>query len=109
MINKIPKIDTEYNCFDDGKICESRKYVVKVTEVVPFNKIDKETLNQWKSEVKDCYWLYKEETDFFIKTTNSENEEEVFVRTVDNEWFGIGGIINCGLLDIDGKLTKRLV
>ena len=104
----IPKINRTYNCFDDGKISESRKYEVTIKEIVPFNNIDKETLKYWIEHVKDCYWLYKTETDFFIKTKNCDNEEEIFVRTIDDGWFSIGGFLGCGRLDVDGKLTDTL-
>lgn len=107
----IPKINTTYNCFDDGKISESRLYTVDVKEIIPFAEIDEETLNEWKDKVKQCYWLYEKETDYFIKTENGENGEDgdaVFVRTKNGGWFSIGGFMNSGRLDVDGTLTKLL-
>lgn len=104
----IPKVGLSYNCFDDGKINHSRLYTVIVKKVIPFNKIDKKTLKNWLEEVKQCYWLYAKETDYFIKTENEEKEIEIFVRTIDGSWFSIGGFLNCGRLDIDGKLTNIL-
>jgi len=105
---EIPKIGKTYNCFDDGKIRESRRYEVTVTKIVPFTKIDDETLLEWKIEVEQCYWLYATETDYFIITTDEDNEEEIFVRTKDTGWFGIGGFLNCGRMDVDGSSTKWL-
>lgn len=107
-MEELPIVGSTYNCFDDGKITESRRYEVEVTEVVPFKLIDRETLNLWKKQVKQCYWLYSKETDFFIITNNGEenNSKEVFVRTLNNDWFSIGGFINCGRMDIDGSLAK---
>ena len=107
---KIPELNKTYNCFDDGKISKSRLYEVEVRSIVPFNKIDKKILDIWKAEVKQCYWLYNEKTDFFIITDNGEEDdsEEIFVRTKDNGWFSIGGFIRCGRLDVDGKLTTIL-
>jgi len=99
----IPKLNKEYNCFDDGKVSKTRLYVVEVKEIVPFKDIDEETLSLWKEEVKNCYWLYRKKTDFFIKTTQG-----TFVRTKDNGWFSIGGFLCGGRMDVDGKLTKRL-
>lgn len=104
----IPKIDKIYNCFDDGKIKESRLYKVKIKEIVPFDMIDKDTLAEWNKEVKQCDWLYSKITDYFIKTISSDMDEEIFVRTLDNGWFSIGGFINSGRLDVDGSLTKYL-
>jgi len=104
----LPKINTEYNAFDDGKVSISRRYKVIVKEIRPFEKIDKENLACWEKEVEQCYWLYNKINDFFIKTTDEEGVDEVFVRTVDNGWFSIGGSLNCGRLDVDGRLNDRL-
>lgn len=105
---KIPKVNENYNYFDDGKISPSRKDEVTITEVVEFNKIDKETLKDWEQEVKDYHWLYKKTTDYFIKGKLKDAEEDVvFVRTIKNNgWFSLGWL--AGRLDIDGSLTERL-
>ena len=97
MKAELPKVNQIYNCFDDGKINHSRLYTVNVKEVVSFNKIDNITLKEWKEEVKQCYWLYAEETDYFIKTENGEDGDAVFVRTKDGGWFSIGEFMNRGL------------
>ena len=102
----IPEINKEYDCFDDGKIRESRMYKVTVIEIIPFDKIDNETLIQWKNEAEQCNWLYSAETDFFVKAHNGD-EIEVFVRTLDDGWFSIG-FMNCGQLDVDGSLVSSL-
>ncbi len=99
------EIGKTYNVFDDGKIKESRRYEVKVTEIVKFKDIDKDTLEQWKEEVKECYWLYAKTTDYFIKTWNGD-DTETFVRTKDGGWFSMGFMCS-GRLDTDGSLTKR--
>lgn len=103
---KIPEIGKTYNCFDDGKIRESRLYTVKVEEVISFKDIDSGTLEQWKDEVKQCYWLYKPTTDYFIKTFNGA-DTEVFVRTVNEGWFSMGFMCS-GRLDVDGTLMDIL-
>jgi hypothetical protein len=105
----IPEINKIYNCFDDGKISHSRLYTVEVIEIIPFDKIDEETLNEWKEQVEQCYWLFAKETDYFIKTINGEcGEDAIFVRTLDGGWFSIGMFMNSGRLDIDGSLLKIL-
>ena len=109
-MKEIPKIGKVYNCFDDGKIRESRKYKVTIKEIIPFNKADEKTLKIWKDEGLSCDWLFKE-TDFFIKADSTECEEDpesVFARTKDGGWFGLGAIWNSGILDIDGSLTNWL-
>lgn len=104
----IPEIGKTYNCFDDGKIRHSRLYTVDVKEVISFDKIDNETLNEWKEQVEQCYWLFAKETDYFIKTENGEDGNAIFVRTLDGGWFSIGGFMNSGRLDVDGELTYIL-
>ncbi|MFA7307604.1 MAG: hypothetical protein WC026_13130 [Hyphomicrobium sp.] len=105
------EIGKTYNYFDDGKINESRKIPVLITEIIPFDKIDFETLNLWIEEVEECGWLYAKETDFFVKgtlkITESKKEEIIFVRTkTNNSWFSMGWW--GGILDVDGSLTKLL-
>lgn len=102
----VPQIGKIYNCFDDGKITPSRLYTVEVTEVIKSEEIDVETLEFWREEVNECKWLYASETDFFIKT---KENKEVFVRTLDGGWFGVGNYMDGGRLDIDGELTKIII
>lgn len=103
---KLPIVNKEYNCFDDGKISNSRLYKVVIKEVIPFDKIDEDTLQQWQEEVKQCYWLYEKQTDYFIKAWNGV-DVETFVRTKDKGWFSMG-FLCAGRLDIDGTLTKSV-
>ncbi len=106
---KKPKVGEVYNCFDDGKIKESRKYKVTIAEIVPFDEIDSVNLEQWKQEVKACHWLYAKETDFFILADSEEKGQEgqeVFVRTVEGGWFSIGDWLSSGRLDVDGSLWQ---
>ena len=104
----IPEIGKTYNCFDDGKITEGRLYTVDVVNVIPFDKIDKETLSEWKEQVNECDWLFAKTTDYFIKTENGEDGNAVFARTLNGGWFSIGQFMNSGRLDVNGSLTKRL-
>ena len=107
---KLPEIGKTYNCFDDGKISESRRYEVTITEIIPFNEADEKLLTIWEEEGLPSYWLF-EKTDYFVKFKSTENEEEpngVFARTKDGGWFGLGNWWNSGRLDIDGSLTQRL-
>lgn len=104
----IPEIGKTYNCFDDGKISHSRLYTVDVVDVIPFDKIDIETLDEWKEKVEHCDWLFAKETDCFIKTENGEDGNATFVRTLNGGWFSIGQFMNSGRLDVDGELTTIL-
>lgn len=105
-----PEIGKTYNSFDDGKIKETRRYQVTISKIVPFQEIDSKTLEQWKREVETCHWLYATETDFFIFADSKESgqeEQEVFVRTLDGGWFGIGEWFGSGRLDVDGSLYRK--
>ena len=110
MRETIPVVGKKYHYFDDGKIKVSRRCEVVITEVIPFEKIDEETLNYWKEEVEECDWLYAPKTDFFVKaeTTFSDGSIRtmIFVRTIHNDWFSLGWIGS--RLDIDGSLNDTL-
>lgn len=108
----LPIINQTYDYFDDGKINESRLYKVTIKEIIPFSEIDNETLKDWKKEVEQCYWLYSKETDFFIKgilkLSDDEDEDVVFVRTINHNfgWFSLG--YWGGRLDVDGSLQELM-
>jgi hypothetical protein len=104
-----PVLGQTYNYFDDGKICKSRKETVLITEIIPFNKIDKNILNEWKEEVEERGWLYAKDTDYFVKGVlmSDGNNEVIMVRTLNGGWFGLG-YWYAGRLDIDGSLTAIL-
>lgn len=105
----IPEVGKEYNCFDDGKINKSRLYTVIVKEIIKVKNVDPDILEMWEEEVEQCDWLYAEETDYFIKTDNGDENPEYFVRTVEGEWFSIGGFLNSGLLDVDGEMYNTFI
>ena len=107
----IPIVGKEYNCYDDGKIRPSRHYRIKVEEVIPFDDVDKNSdlFKLWEYEVEQCYWLFKEETDYFIKSSiEDEDECEYFVRTICNGWFSLAHFLGGGLLDYDNSRTESL-
>lgn len=109
-MKEIPKIGQTYNCYDDGKVSESRKYEVTITNVIPFRKANNEILKMWEDISLSCDWLF-DKTDYFVEFNSTENKETpkgVFARTKDGGWFGLGNIWNSGRLDIDGSLTKYL-
>jgi len=87
----VPKVGQTYTCYDDGKITESRRFEVTIEKVVTPDKVDKEILDQWKADKKECDWLYADKTDYFIFSEPFEDEEQqVFVRTVYGKWFSLG-------------------
>ena len=108
----LPEIGKEYHIFDDGKIRESRHYMCKIIEIIPFTECkDQDLLGAWKNEVEECYWLFSPETDYFVKATSSFDDNPLyFVRTLSGGWFSID-YPNWWMgakLDIDGSLFKIL-
>lgn len=108
----LPEIGKEYHIFDDGKIRESRHYICKIVDIIPFEDCkDKKLIKAWENEVKECHWLYSPKTDYFIKTTSSfDNNPLYFVRTSNGGWFSIDypNWWMSAELDIDGSLYKIL-
>lgn len=90
---KLPELYKEYDCYDDGKITESRRYKVKITDIIPFDEADEDLVKAWKIAVKQHDWLLSKETDYFIFAVSYEwwyPQVEIFARTKDGEWFGLG-------------------
>lgn len=98
------KIGESYDCYDDGKVKESRRMIVEITDIIPFGKAATDLINIWKGEVEECDWLYAKTTDFFIKGI-TDLTEVIFVRTLDNGWFSLG--YWGGRLDITNKLKDK--
>lgn len=48
MPSKLPEIGKFYDCYDDGKIHDSRKYLVRITNIIPFSEISSEILKKWE-------------------------------------------------------------
>ena len=104
-----PVLGQTYFYFDDGKIRDSRRDEVLITAVIPFDKIDTETLDMWNDEVKRCDWgLYEKTTDYFVKGILGKDKTElIFVRSKGG-WFSFGSYLWDGRLDVDGSLNARL-
>jgi len=104
------ELNKTYDYFDDGKIKESRRMSVKITEIIPFDEIDEKTLLIWKEEVEECDWLFAKQTDYFVKgdleLIDNKTKSIVFVRTLNVGWFSLGWW--GGRLDIDGSLVRML-
>ena len=125
----IPKIGNSYHFFDDGKISSTRHYIAKCLDIIPFERFNDIIFNDaliydhemgecyisknstlmelWRLNVKDCPFLYAQQTDYAIQMSCPEYDEKdlYFVRTVDKRWFSIN-IQNdwqSGLLDITSE------
>ena len=107
----VPEVGKEYHAFDDGKIRPSRHDIVRIIDVIPFDDEDFATdiRDKWIAEKEECYWLYGEETDYFVKAVDGsrDTEPQWFVRTVDGGWFSLGWFGS--RLDIDGSLYEKMI
>jgi hypothetical protein len=111
-LQPVPEVGKEYHIFDDGKISSSRHYIAKITEVISFDDCSDIDLKEaWCKNVAECYWLFKSQTDYFIKAASDYDENPLyFVRTTDGGWFSID-YPSCWMgarLDIDGELYKSM-
>lgn len=108
-LQSVPEVGKECHTFDDGKISPSRHSIATIIEAIPFSDCqDTELIELWKSEVKECYWLYATETDYFVKAEyEGEDEPYYFVRTADGGWFSLGWFAS--RLDIDGSLYESMI
>lgn len=105
----IPEKGKTYYYFDDGKVTISRRDEVIITDVIPFNDIDEETLFEWREQIYESNHLFAKETDFFVKGTLKDVKEDlIFVRTLNNGWFSFNNYMWDGRLDIDGSINARL-
>ena len=136
----IPLLGYNYHFFDDGKMSPSRHYIATVVDIIPFDKIGTiqyedllgperrekylaelkkgeceegpSLLEVWEDEVHHCDWIYTKETDFIIKCSIPEYDENpiYFARTIDkgngNGWFSMDTVDGwqSGQLDVDCSL-----
>ena len=71
-----------------------------------------EARRAWKGEVKDCNWLYKPKTDYFvIADVRGYDDDVIFCRTKAGAWFSINYpyVWMAGLLDVTGETYKANV
>ena len=95
-----PVLGQTYNYFDDGKIRPSRRMEVVITEIIPFNEIDAETLESWKEEVEECKKDIRNHIDKLkqiksTKITFFSIEEKLFLNKL-NDY--IEGCIDAGTI-----------
>lgn len=104
-MDKLPVIGQMYDCYDDGKIRESRRYKVKITKIIPYKDADETTVSRWMKAVDEGPWLFATCTDYFVFAESYEQKdtitESLFVRTLDGRWFSTGCYFDSGLLIVD--------
>lgn len=111
----VPEVGKEYHIFDDGKLSPSRHFIAKITAVLPFEKVadpESQLYKAWEENIKEAYWLFAQDTDYFVKAESSYDENPLFfVRTTDGGWFSID-YPNCWMgarLDVTGKLYEGML
>lgn len=110
----VPEVGKEYHIFDDGKIRMSRHYIAEVQKLIyPDEAYEMADLYKaWEEQVRECYWLFAQDTDYFVKATSSYDANPLyFVRTVDGGWFSIDypNVWMGARLDIDGNLYNEMM
>lgn len=139
---QIPVIGNKYHFFDDGKIRESRHYIATVLKKITPEQAKDIYMNYqgtdtsvslytiWREEIdshrqgntfkvltsgsmeEGAPWLYAEETDYFIKCSILDYDENDvwFVRTINGEWFSLNTVNTwmAGGLDVSGERFKSL-
>lgn len=117
-LKPVPISGSIYYFFDDGKITKGRRCEVKIVDVIPFDKIDKETFSHWLANVEGMggYSLYDDQTDYFVTATLIDDDGDVlkdddedimltFARSKGG-WFSFGNYLFDGRLDVDGSLNS---
>ena len=111
-LQPVPEVGKEYHIFDDGKVSMGRHYIAEILEVIPFGEASTDLKYAWAEQVKDCYWLYSELCDYFVKAKSDFDSEPLyFVRTTDGGWFSLDypNVWMSARLDIDGSLYKQMI
>lgn len=133
--SSLPIIGQKYHFFDDGKLSLTRHYVATCLDIIPFDKFKETIINNvrfydysvsdvaqigskslydiWIKERQECYWLYDDITDFAIKCSVKDYDDNdlYFVRTKDKSWYSmdIQSSWQCGLLDVNNIAWNKLV
>jgi hypothetical protein len=111
MNNNLPIIGQVYDYFDNGLLMESRRYKVIITDIVPFDKIEKNIREAWEEDLRILPNVFSKTTDYFIKAVifpDGSHIEIVFVRANEErvyKWFSLG--FWGGILDVDGSLLEK--
>lgn len=135
-IKPVPEIGKEYHFWDDGKSSPSRHYICKCERVIPykdakkikftlkeylspytkdaeFKTYDTNLLEVWKKEVKQCNWLYSEDTDYFVEVScpSYDGNRLWAARTKDGGWFtmDIQSSWQGGYVDVTGEKYDRII
>lgn len=122
--DNIPVKGKVYNFYDDGKVSYIRQHKCLITDVIPSNKFGKRDKGSLIYFVYRYYWIFADETDYYVfgKVQGDINEDQLFARTKEGDWYSVGieyygkekqfdikdNSLVGGLLDVTGEFTKEL-
>ena len=130
--DNIPEVGKYYHFWDDGKVSPGRHYICRVEELIPrdiakgievtvpdWDDVHKvnfscqtDLFGHWKNEVEYCNWLYADDTDFFVRISVPQYDDDYLyaVRTKHGGWFtlDIQSSWQGGELDVDGSIYERV-
>lgn len=94
---KLPVRGQVYSYFNEGVRKDSYREEVQIKKIIPFEKIDSCILEMWQKEVEEKYWIFEEETDFFLKGFARDKKKELFFARSRSGWIAIAD--NEGILE----------
>lgn len=94
----LPKMGKMYDCYDDGKLSESRRYKVYIYDILKASDAlkDFDLKRLWQLNIEDHDYLFNVDSPYFIIGISHEQicpKVEVFALTRSNTWFGLGELI----------------
>lgn len=114
----IPVPGKVYDCYDDGKECWSRHYLVKVLGPVRLSELPAGRRREAEGCIEECYWLFasvrSQDILYDSLVLNGDGSKplrgrphELFAGTREGGWFGTGRRWS-GELDVSGEATAWL-
>jgi hypothetical protein len=100
-MRKLPEIGKFYDCYDDGKIHDSRKYLVRITNIIPFSEISSEILKNGKNIKKDMIGCLQKKRITLSLLTVMKEENFVYLNQYLFVLMMANGLVwvNCGIVD----------
>ena len=85
----LPEINKTYIFLDNGD--RSREYKATVKYIFKYDEVPENIKKAYFDNLKECDWLYKEFTDYFIGADIPEYDTHTiwFVRSIRGSWFSL--------------------
>lgn len=114
----IPVPGALYDCYDDGKVCWDRHYLVRILGPVRLADLPAGRRREAEEDIEGCYWLFASLRnqgilyDSLVMGGDGSSclrgmPHELFARSRDGGWFGVGAKYS-GRLDVSGEATACL-